>query len=86
MYAGLKEYFETLRWEVLTVQDAGLKSARDRDVVEYARSHDMLLVTQDQKPADLAELIGVKYVLVSGAMIARIADQKIREKYFKKTQ
>jgi len=86
MYAGLKEYFETLGWEVLTVQDAGLKSARDRDVVEYARSHDMLLVTQDQKPADLAELVGVKYVLVSSAMIARIADQKIREKYFTKTQ
>ena len=81
MYAGLKEYFETLGWEVLTAQDAGLKGARDKDVVEYARSHDLLLVTQDQKPADLAELVGVKYVLISGAMIARIADQKIREKY-----
>jgi predicted nuclease of predicted toxin-antitoxin system len=83
MYAGLKEYFETLGWEASTVQDAGLKSAKDREVVEYARSHDMLLVTQDQKPADLAELVGVKYVLISGAMIARIADQKIREKYLK---
>lgn len=81
MYAGLKEYFETLGWEVLTVQDVGLKGARDKDIVGYAKSHDLLLVTQDQKPADLADLVGVKCVLISGAMIARIADEKIREKY-----
>jgi predicted nuclease of predicted toxin-antitoxin system len=81
MYAGLKEYFETLGWEVLTAQDAGLKSAKDRDIVEYAKNNNLLLITQDQKPADLAELIGVKYVLISNAMIAKIADEKIREKY-----
>lgn len=79
MYAGLKEYFETLGWEVLTAQEAGLKGARDREIVEYAKRYDLLLVTQDQKPADLAELVGVKCVLISGAMIARIADEKIRE-------
>jgi len=81
MYAGLKEYFETLGWEVLTVQDSGLQGARDKDVVEYANENDLLLVTQDQKPADLAELTGVKYVLISNALIARIGDAKIREKY-----
>ena len=81
MYAGLKEYFETLGWEVLTVQDAGLQGAKDKDIVEYAKSNNLLLVTQDQKPADLADLTGVKYVLISNAMIAKIADAKIREKY-----
>lgn len=81
MYAGLKEYFETLGWDVLTAQDVGLKAARDKDIVEYARNNDLLLITQDQKPADLAELTGVKYVLISSAMIAKIADEKIREKY-----
>ena len=81
MYAGLKEYFETLGWEVLTAQDAGLKGASDKDIVEYAKSHNLLLITQDQKPAELAELVGVKYVLISNAMIARIADAKIKEEY-----
>jgi predicted nuclease of predicted toxin-antitoxin system len=85
MYAGLKEYFETLGWEVLTAQDAGLKGASDKDIVEYARSSGLLLITQDQKPAELAELVGVKYVLISNAMIARIADEKIREKYVNRT-
>jgi predicted nuclease of predicted toxin-antitoxin system len=81
MYAGLKEYFETLGWEVLTVLEVGLKGAKDKDIVEYAKSNNLLLITQDQKPADLAELTGVKYVLISSAMIAKIADAKIREKY-----
>jgi predicted nuclease of predicted toxin-antitoxin system len=81
MYAGLKEYFETLGYEVLTAQEAGLKSAKDKDIVEYAGKHGLILVTQDQKPAELAELTGVKCILISSAMIAKIADARIKEKY-----
>ena len=81
MYAGLREYFEILGWDVLTVQDAGLQGAKDRAVVEYAMKNNLLLVTQDQKPAELANLRNVKYVLISNSLIAKIADQKIREKY-----
>lgn len=81
MYAGLKEHFEVLGWEVETVQDAGLGGARDRDVVEYAKKQGLLLVTQDQRPAELAELLGVRYVLISNATIAKVADKEIRDKY-----
>ncbi|MCZ2808303.1 MAG: DUF5615 family PIN-like protein [Candidatus Bathyarchaeota archaeon] len=81
MYAGLKEYFEILGWEVITAQEAGLRGAKDRAVVEYAVNNNLLLVTEDQKPAELAHLKGAKNVLISNAMIAKIADEKIREKY-----
>ena len=81
MYAGLKEYFETLGYDVLTAQEAGLKATKDKDVVDYAGKHGLILVTQDQKPAELAELTGVKYVMISNAMIAKIADVRIKEKY-----
>jgi len=81
MYSGLKEYFETLGWDVLTVQDAELQGAKDKEIIEYAKNNELLLVTQDQKPADLADLTGVKYVFISNAMIAKITDAKIREKY-----
>ena len=83
MYAGLKEYFETLGYEVQTVQEVGLKGAKDRSVVEYALKNDLILVTQDQKPAELAELTGTKFILISNALIAKIADSKIKEKYSK---
>jgi predicted nuclease of predicted toxin-antitoxin system len=81
MYAGLKEYFEILGWDVITVQDAGLQGSKDRDIIEYAENNNLLLITQDQKPAELAVLTGVKHVLISNAMIAKMADAKIREKY-----
>ena len=81
MYSGLKEFFEIMGWEAITAQDAGLRGAKDRKVVEYARKNDLLLVTQDQRSADLADLTGTKHILISGAMIAKIADEKIREKY-----
>ena len=81
MYAGLKEYFEILGWAVLTVQEVGLRGAKDRAVAEYAANNDLLLVTEDQKPAELMHLKNAKYMLISNAMIAKIADEKIREKY-----
>jgi len=81
MYTGLKEYFETLGWDVLTVHDVGLKGAEDGKVIEYAKKNGLLVVTQDPKPADLADLKGVPYVLISKKIIAIIADAKIREKY-----
>ena len=81
MYAGLKEYFETLGYEVLTAQEAGLKAAKDKDVVEYAVKHGLILVTQDQKPAELAELTGGKYIMISNAKIAKNADAEIKDKF-----
>ena len=81
MYAGLREYFEILGWEVLTVKDIGLQGSEDKDVVEYAKKSILILVTQDNKLADLADLLGVRYVLISNSLIAKIADSKIREKY-----
>jgi predicted nuclease of predicted toxin-antitoxin system len=79
MYAGLKEYLETLGYEVLTAQEAGLKSAKDREVVEYAGKNGLVLVTQDQKPAELADLLGVRCIFISSLMVAKLVDQKIRE-------
>jgi len=51
MLAGLKEYFETMGYEVVTAQEAGLKSVKDRELVEYACKYGLVLGTQDQKPA-----------------------------------
>ena len=79
MYTGQKQHFEILGYEVETVQDADLKGAEDRRIVEYARDHGLLLVTHDQKAAELAELAGVKYVLVhSNILIAKWVDARLK--------
>jgi predicted nuclease of predicted toxin-antitoxin system len=81
MYAGLKEYFEALGYQVITAQEAGLRSAKDKDVVAYAGKQNLLIITQDQKIAELSDLTNVKCVLISNGLIAKIADAKIKEKY-----
>lgn len=77
MYSGLREYFETLGYQVQTAQEAGLKAAKDREIVEYANKNSLILVTQDQKPAELAELLGVKCIFISNLMIAKLVDEKV---------
>jgi len=79
MYTGLKQHFEILGYEVETIQNTDLKGAEARRVVEYTRLNDLLLVTSNQKAAELAEIIGVKYVLVStNVMVARWVDSELR--------
>lgn len=81
MYSGLKEYLEVLGWEVTTVQEQGLSGGKDREVVEHAKKEGLLLVTQDQKPSELCELLGIKHVFISNLIIAEIVDRQIRMKY-----
>ena len=81
MYSGLKEYLEVLGWEVTTVQEQGLSGGKDREVVEHAKKEGLLLVTQDQKPSELCELLGIKHVFISNLIIAEIVDKQIRMKY-----
>ncbi len=81
MYTGLREYFEILGWNVTTVREEGIEGVNDREIVEYAKKNDMLIVTQDQKPGELAEIEDVPYVYISKRLIAELIDSEIREKY-----
>lgn len=79
MYTGLKEYLQTVGWDVLTVQDVKLTGASDRKIVEYAEKNGLLLVTQDEKHADLASLKGVPFVLISKIMLTKMIDSELRK-------
>ncbi len=81
MYTGFKEYFEIMEWEVVTLDDLDLQGADDKEVVRCAKEKDLLLVTQDQKPAELAEITGVPFVLISKRLVAELIDSEIRRKY-----
>ncbi len=79
MYTGLKEYLQTLGWDVLSVQDVKLTGATDKRIVEYAAKNGLLLVTQDEKHADLAGLRGVPCVLISKVMLTKMIDAELRK-------
>jgi predicted nuclease of predicted toxin-antitoxin system len=78
MYTGLGPFLKALGWDVVSVEEAGLKGSDDLEVVEHAKREGHLLVTQDPKVADLARLKGVPCVVVGLVEIAKIIDQKLK--------
>lgn len=81
MYTGLKDHLTVQGWEVETVRDAGITGKKDREIAEYAEKNGLLLITQDQKPAELADLLEIKHVLITTGTVAAMVDREIREKY-----
>ncbi len=79
MYTGLKPFLKALGWEIHTVDEIGLKGAEDEEVVECAKNNGFVLVTQEQKVADLARLRGVPCVLVGSVEIAKTIDAELRK-------
>jgi len=79
MYTGLKEYLKASGWDVVTVHDVNLAGANDRKIVEYAEKNGLLLVTQDEKHADLASLRHVPCVFISKIMLTRMIDAELRK-------
>ena len=75
-YTGLKDHLTVLRWEVETVRDAGITGKQDREIAEHAKKNGLLLITQDQKPAELADLHEAKNVLITTASIAAMVGRK----------
>lgn len=80
MYTGMRDYLEALGWDLETVNTTGLQGASDTKVMEFARDNDLLVVTQDDKFADIAELKGVQCVLVSRKMVAKMIDSELKKK------
>jgi predicted nuclease of predicted toxin-antitoxin system len=81
MYTGMKEYLEALGWEIYTVVTLSLQGADDSKIIEYAKENEFVIVTQDEKLADIAELRRVECVLISKKMVAKMIDLELRKKY-----
>ena len=83
MYSGLKEYFEVLGCDVETVKDVSLPGKMDREIAEYAKEHDLILITEDRKPAELSDLLDGRFFYVDNKTKAQMIHEKICEKYRK---
>ena len=79
MFSGLKEYFEVLGCEVITVHDVNLSGKMDKAIAEYAKEHELILITEDKKPAELADLLGARYFYVDNKTKAQIIYDKIQK-------
>ena len=64
---------------MVTVHDVNLKGRMDKEVANYAKDHDLTLITEDRKPAELADLLGAKYFFVDNKTKAQMIHEKIKE-------
>ena len=80
-YNGLKPYLQALGAEVYTVQDSGLQGKEDVEVGKYASSNSLVLVTQDELPAQITEMLGGKSLQVRQSDIAMLVKALVEKKY-----
>jgi predicted nuclease of predicted toxin-antitoxin system len=59
----------------------GLQGADDQRIIEHAKEESMLIVTQDEKLADIAELKQISCVLISKKMVAKLIDAELRKNF-----
>jgi len=78
MLTGSKEIFEALGWDVVTVNMVGLNGKSDREVTLYAKEHDLLLVTRDELPCEIAKVIGARCFRITDTMIAVMASERMK--------
>jgi len=78
-YAGLKPYLQALGVEATTAQEAGLQGKDDVEVGRFAASSGMVLVTQDELPAAVSEMLGGRCVHVRQKDIARLVKLLVEE-------
>ena len=72
---GLAPFLRSLGWKLLTVIEAGLRSAADEKIFEYCKLNDCILITEDTDLAQLAELHNLKHVWVSQSKMAKLVHE-----------
>ncbi|UCE37015.1 MAG: DUF5615 family PIN-like protein [Thermoplasmata archaeon] len=83
MFTGMKDYLEALGWDIETVNTVDLQGAEDNKILEFAHKNSLVIVTQDEKFADIAELKQVECILISRKMVSKMIDDELRKKYQK---
>jgi predicted nuclease of predicted toxin-antitoxin system len=77
--SGLQEYLQSLGYYVTTVHQENMIGAPDYKIVTYAKENNLILVTQDNKQAQIAELQQVKKVWISFSKIAEITHRELQK-------
>ncbi|MHA1972892.1 MAG: DUF5615 family PIN-like protein [Candidatus Hodarchaeales archaeon] len=77
---GMKRYLSVKGFDVTTAFELGYSEKTDEDVIQYAKDHDMILVTEDNTAADLADVMDVDCVHLSMNMKSRIVTAELKKK------
>jgi predicted nuclease of predicted toxin-antitoxin system len=78
---GMDRFLKILGFEVITAFELGFTKETDETVIQYAKKHDMVLVTEDNKAAKLSELLEVETIHLDMKMKANVVADEIRKRF-----
>ncbi len=78
---GMDRFLKILGFDVKTAFELGFTEETDETVIKYAKEHNMVLVTEDNKAAKLAELLEVKIIHLDMKMKASVIADEIRKRF-----
>ena len=76
---GMDRLLRIQGYDVTTAYELGYTQKTDEEVIKYAKEHDMILVTEDNKAADLAEILGVPIIHLSIKMKSKAVENELKK-------
>jgi len=77
---GMDRFLRIQGYEVTTAYELGYTEKTDEEVIKHAKEHNMILITEDNKAADLAELYNVAVIHLNMKMKSKAVTEELKER------
>lgn len=78
---GMDRFLRIQGYDVTTAYELGYTEKTDEEVIKYAKEHSMILITEDNKAADLAEIHNVKIIHLDMKMKAIAVSNELKKRF-----
>ena len=78
---GMDRNLRMQGYDVTTAFELGYTQKTDEDVIRYAKEHQMILVTEDNKAAKLAVAFQVDVIHLDINMKSKAVENELKERY-----
>jgi predicted nuclease of predicted toxin-antitoxin system len=76
---GMDRFLKIQGYDVVTAYDLGFTQKTDEEVIKYAKEHNMILVTEDNKAADLAKIIDIHIIHLDMKMKSKAVEEALKK-------
>lgn len=77
---GMDRYLRIQDYDVVTAYELGFTEKTDEEVIKHAKKHNMILVTEDNKAANLAETLDVRVIHLDMKMKAKAVAEELKKR------
>ena len=74
---GMDRFLRIQGYDVTTAYELGYTEKTDEEVIKHAKEHNMILITEDNKAANLAEILEVPVIHLDMKMKSIAAEEEL---------